>query len=64
MSLLYFAMFILRPKYFYWVPKSFTKALQYIQLTLTTLQSVVAATTNNLAQFDCLRQGISTKSIS
>ena len=51
------------PKYFYRATKSFTKVLHYIHLTLATIQSVVAAATNNLAQFDCLRSGISTKSI-
>ena len=43
--------------------RPFAKALQYIHLTLEILQSVVAAATNNLALFDCLRAGISTKSI-
>ena len=40
------------PKYCYTVPKSFTYALQYVHLTLATLQSVA---TNNLALFDCLQ---------
>ena len=33
---------------------SFTKALQCIQFTLATLQTEVAAATNNWAQFDFL----------
>ena len=51
------------PKYFYRVIKSLTKALHYIHLTLATIQSWFAAATNNLAQFDCLRSGMPTKSI-
>ena len=47
-------MFILHQSTVTGLTKSFTKALQYIHLSLATLQSVVAAATNNLAQFDCL----------
>ena len=51
-SLVYFANVYIAPNYFYKIKKSFNKALQYIYLTL---QSVIAAAINNLAQFDCLR---------